>query len=205
MKKIFAILLVLTMALSVFALAGCGDNGDGGEVDNTDHKLEAIKTALSATDPASTDIEIKAVTTLGVTLEGEYNVTYNSDGSATVEYSYDKLNEAGSDELVSRVDGYATIAQDGTVSGDISATVAGAATKSFNLDPAKLKSYSAEEGSLVAIIAAENVEALLGTAISGLVSDVTISMFANDGEITSVSLAYTHSLAGAVTVECVYN
>lgn len=207
MKKIFAILLALTMALSVFALAGCGDNG-GGDVDTTDHNLEAIKAALSATTPASTDIEINAVTPLGVTLNGEYNVTYNSDGTATVEYSYDKLNtfEGGPvGELVSRVSGTATIAQDGTVSGDVSATVAGAATKSFNLDAAKFKSYSAGEGSLVATIAAENVEAVLGIAISRLASDVTISVFANDGEVTAVSIAYTDSVAGAVTVECVYN
>ena len=206
MKKIFAILLALTMALSVFALAGCGDNG--GDVDTTDPKLEAFTNALSATKPQSTDIEIKVVSGLGITLEGEYNVTYNSDGTATVEYSYDRLNtfeDGPVDELVSRITGTASIAADGTVSGDISATVAGAATKSFNLDAAKLKSYTAGEGSLVATIAAENVGAVLGTAISNLASDVTISMFANGGMITAVSIVYTDSVAGAVTVECVYN
>ena len=121
MKKIIALLLALTC---VFALAACGDEPDptptpdGGDNTNTYEDLAPFTAAIAASNPASASINVAQTSTqFNVTMNGEYDVVYNEDGSATVEYSYDKYNEITDDttEVTTTVTGTATVDKDGNV------------------------------------------------------------------------------------------
>ena len=118
MKKIIALLLALTC---VFALVACGDDPaptpDGGDTPNYEN-LAPFTAAIAASNPASASISVSQIATqFNVTMNGEYDVVYNEDGSATIEYSYDKFNEITDEttEVTTTVTGTATVAADGTV------------------------------------------------------------------------------------------
>ncbi len=194
MKKIIALILALTCML---ALASCDGAG-------ADHKaLEAYKTAVDETSPARATINIVYTDlALNVTLNGSYQVEYNEDGTATVNYEYDKLNgiDSGSDEMVSTVSGTATVKADGTAEGDVDAKVTAATTVKINLDPAKM-TYSVARGILTASVKAADTEAVLGVNLG---SDVSMTMTVSDsGKIGSVSYNYL-TANGTASVVCFY-
>ena len=195
MKKIIAILLALTL---LFALASCkGDNGP--TVD-----IESYKTAISNTSLKSAHIEITAKNDFlpEHPLTAEYNVTYNDDGSATINYTYMVYNEIGAEttDITTTIPGYATISADGVVSGDVSATVSSAAGVNFNLDLGKMAA-SEDHGILRATGSAADTEAVLGGAIG---ADVVFTLTVANGTVTGATINYT--LDGvAYEIVCTYN
>ena len=101
MKKIIALMLVVGC---IFAFASCnlipgfgtGDSGgDTGKVDNSEG-IAAIQSAIDASAPDIAEISVVLDSSLG-TLNGEYDVTYNEDGSAIVNYYYELFNSFGDD------------------------------------------------------------------------------------------------------------
>ena len=89
MKKIIALMLVLSC---VFALGSCKRKNKD---EAPDIDAEAIATFQAKIDASMPETAIVTVTLKSAleTLESEYNVTYNQDGTATVVYTYEKLNE----------------------------------------------------------------------------------------------------------------
>ena len=194
MKKIIALILALTCVL---ALVSC----DGGSADHS--VLETYKAAVDATVPSRATINITYTDTkLGVVLDGNYLVVYNADGTATVNYEYEKVNEidSDSDELVSKVNGVVTVKADGTVTGSIDKKVTAATVAKINLDPAKM-TYTVTRGILTAKIAAADVSAVLGVDIG---ADVGMTMTVSDaGKIGSISYNYA-TASGTASVVCFY-
>ena len=195
MKKIIAILLALTL---VFALASCNKDTTP-SVD-----LEPFKTAIANTTLSSAKIEITAKNDFlpEHPLMAEYNVTYNDDGSATINYTYMVYNEITSNttEITTTIPGYATISADGVVSGDVSATVSAAAGVNFNLDLAKMAATE-DHGILRATVSAANTADVLGGAIG---ADVVFTLTVANGTVTGATINYT--LDGvAYEIVCTYN
>lgn len=191
MKKIIALILALT---AVFALVSCDDSADHSA-------LEPYKAAISATEPTRATINVSYTdNALGVTLDGTYVAEYGEDG-ATVTYEYEKINEIGaSDEMVSVIKGTVTVADDGTVDGDIDAKVSAATAITINLDPSKI-TYSIARGILTVSVKAADTEAVLGVAIA---ADVSMTMTVSDGgKIGSVSYSYA-TANGVSSVVCFY-
>ncbi len=195
MKKFIAVLLALTL---VFALASCRKD----EAPSVD--LEPFKTAIANTSLTSAKIEIIATNDYlpDHPLSAVYNVTYNDDGSATINYTYMVYNEIGAEttEITTTIPGYATISADGVVSGNISATVSAAAGVNFNLDGGKMAA-SEDHGILNATICAADTEAVLGGAIG---ADVVFTITIAGGTVTGATINYT--LDGVdYEIICTYN
>ena len=197
MKRIIALLLAL---LCVFAFASCATTPEGPTTDGS-ASIADYNTAIAATTPAGARVTVTYENTAPeITLEGQYDVVYNVDGTATVTYSYEKLNSIGADEMISTVEGTAEVGADGTVTGDLDKTVTAAATKKMNLDESKM-TYKISMGALDATIKAADTESILGVALP---SDARLLMrITSDGKIGSFSILYTTSWGNA-SIVCIY-
>ena len=202
MKKIIALFLSV---VCVIGLVSCG--GGATTTPPKEDPLKVFTEALSLADPKSATIETSLESqSFGVTLEGVYEITYNEDGTATVAYEYDQLLEINDDtpddaELVYQVEGSATIAQNGAVSGDVSDQVAAVAGVKLNIDASKM-TYTVSSGLLSATVKAADTAAILGAAISYDVS-FTLSLTA-EGAVSAITVSYT-SAQGPVEIVCLYN
>ena len=204
MKKIIALLLALTC---VFALVACGDDPaptpDGGDTPNYEN-LAPFTAAIAASNPASASISVSQIATqFNVTMNGEYDVVYNEDGSATIEYSYDKFNEITDEttEVTTTVTGTATVAADGTVTGSVNSTVTAATAIKVALDGAKLGDYTVEAGALIAKVSAADTAAIIGVAIS---ADVTLTITIANDKVATMTISYETNL-GPAEIVCAYN
>ncbi len=198
MKRIIAIILAFAM---LFALASCGQKGDGTKTVD----LTEFKNAVSATAPTAVKVEVTQKNDFlpDVPLTATYNIEYASDGSATVNFEYTLYNEIDEEEtdLTTTYTGAASIAPDGTVTGDkVGGTVTSVASVNFNLDESKMTS-TASLGILTARIPAANTAAILGTAID---ADVTLTLSTANGVVVGATLSYT--LGGSeYEIACTYN
>ena len=188
MKKIIALLLVLGCML---AFVSCFNNNPNNKEDDSD-AIPDIQAKIDATAPLGADITVVFKTALG-DLNGAYDVTYNEDGTATVDYSYEKFNEFGADnasnEIKSTVEGTVTVAADGTVVGDIGSSDAlNAVSFDLKLDANKLDSVSVNAGTLIATVKAANTEAVLGVALN---CDAQLTVSTGTNGVTSMTVAYT--------------
>ena len=202
MKKIVALLLAL---VCVVGLAACGDTTEeqGG--------LDEFVAAIAAADPtAATLTTAVSSNTFGLTLEGEYTINYNEDGSADVTYAYEQLrqideNTAVGDSIKQTLTGAATVAADGTVtvtSGDgaVGGQVTAVAGIKLNLDGSKM-TYTVSSGMLTATVKAADTSAVLGTAIA---SDVSLVVTVAGGMVSAITLVY-NTQDGQAEIVCVYN
>lgn len=200
MKKIIALLLILATA---FALAACrGKDPDPVGTSDGSATVADYNEAISKTNPSVVTIRTTFENTApAATLEGEYVVTYNVDGTATIVYEYDVLNSIGADEMVSKKQGTAQLLADGKISGSIDKTVAAAAVGKIALDEKKMD-YDISMGTLNAVIKAANTKAVLGIELG---SDATLLMrITNDGYIGSYSISYSTS-AGNADIVCIFS
>lgn len=204
MKKIIALLIALACVL---ALASCSlvqpDNGGSGAVSDGTATLEDYTAAIAATSPTSMTIETTLVNkTPAVTLNGNYTVTYQVDGTAAIVGSYEKLNEPTQSEFKSLVVVDCEVSSGGKVTGDsVDKTVSAAAVNKIKLDAKKI-SYEISMGTLNVTISAANTESVLGVKIN---SDVKLIMrMTNDGKIGSYSINYS-TASGDASVVCMYN
>lgn len=199
MKKIIALILVIGC---VFALASCNliSGNNGGNTNDNKGTVAEIQSAIDASAPTKAKITVNLDSSLG-TLNGAYNITYNEDGSATVNYSYEQFNLFSED--ATKGGEKTTISDTVTVSasGEINKPIHGAAAVEavsfdINLDESKLASASVVAGVLTAKVEAANTEAVLGVAIG---SDANLSITTGAGQITSAVITYTTE-SGPVTI-----
>ena len=194
MKRIISILLVAVMLL---LLASCQPAG----VD-----ISEYQNAIVATEPTAVRVTVTLDSAVfsGVVLNSAYDITFNGDGSATVEFEYDVVNDTSSesDEFISVKTGSATIAADGTVTGDnVPASVVAGAKLAINLDQSKFKSMIEARGILTVEILAANTEAVLGFKVD---ADASLELRITEaGTIGSASLNYTDA-TGAVAIVVAY-
>ena len=194
MKKLLIVLLAFAC---VFSMAACS-GGDGETV-----SVAKFKNAVAATRPSSVEITTKLETAIG-DLEGEFDIDYNEDGSATIDYDYEKFNElgAGVTEAKSNVSGTVTLNSDGSYSdgGTLVGNVSTAAGFTLSLDVAKMKNAEVSGNTLTATIEKANTKAVLGVEMP---ADVTMVLTKNDTAIVSLVITYTLE-AGPVTITCSY-
>lgn len=185
-RLVIAALLVLAMA---FAFTSCG----------SDDEVLVFAEALAKTAPAEAKVDVSVETALGI-LNGTVTTTYNEDGSAVIDYSYEKFNEIGSDDEKSTVKGQITCDKNGTYSGSVSGTVDTAISVKIDLQSKYLKNVAVSEGVLSAIVKAENTAKVLGVQIN---SDVKIVLFKVEDTISAFTLIYRDE-QGAVSIACEY-
>ena len=204
MKKILALLLVVS---SVFALGSCKLFKKDTTEDETPKFDAEVVAAIQAKIDASAPVSANVTVTLASSLDdvkGEYNVTYNADGSATVEYYYEKLNsfDENSDEYKSSFSGTTTVSADGTVTDELGGTASvEAITFDINLDPAKIYDATVSAGVLNATVKAENAAAVIGVDVK---ADVNVVVTYGSAGVTSVAISYV-SAAGPVEIVATYN
>ena len=172
----------------------------------TDHTgLSSVQSAIDSSAPKSADINVEFNSTLGK-LEGEYDVVYNEDGTATVDYTYEKFNNFDADTAVrdgvtSEFSGTVVVAADGSVSGLDGVASVEAVTFELNLNPDKISSYEAGSSILTAKVPASNTASVLGVAID---ADVELVVTTGADRVTSVVMTYALT-NGTVTITAVYH
>lgn len=197
MKKILALILVVGC---IFAFASC-DLFSGTETPDDSYAIPDIQAKIDASAPKGADITVTFKTTLG-DLNGSYDVTYNEDGTANVDYSYEQFNTItdGSSELKSTYTGSVTVAADGSVSGTLSTEALNAVSFDLKLDESKLSNVAINAGVLSANVKAADTAAVLGVALD---YDVQLTVVTGTNGVTSMTVAYTANL-GAVEIVTLY-
>ena len=213
MKKILAIALIIGC---IFAFASCsgivpdigGNNNSNNNVDNEGNtqSVEAIQQAIDESAPKSSGIDVKYTTEIG-TLEGSYDVTYNSDGSATVNYTYELFNKF---DPSNPTQGNKTVYTDTVTvkaNGELDKVINGVAAVeavSFDieLDEDLLDSCIISASVLKATVKADNTLDVLGVEIG---CDVNITISTGNGRVTSVVMDYTTDDDAHVEIVAVYN
>lgn len=190
MKKILALILVLTCAFTLFA---CGK--DDGPV-YTEEAAEFI-TAFGATTVTTLKVTVAADTAEG-TLTSVYTTTYNSDKSSTMTYEIETIPGVDSTEDKEVLTGTITCDANGNYSdgGAVSGKL-GATGVKFDFDSDKIKTFSIDGNVLAITVPAADTEAVIGYAID---SDALVTVTKADGKITSIALSYT-----GVSIVCKYN
>ena len=182
MRKIISFALVIVGAFSLFSCSMFGGNNSG---------EAAFESAISNTDPSRVVAEVVTRSALGE-LNSSYDVVYNDDGSAVINYSYEKFNKIGEgaeNELKSTVTGTITKNADGTYSGtdvDVSGVAAGISLNIAAIDK-DAKSINGSGDVLTATVVAADTEAVFGSAFS---EDVVLKVTISDGVVTLVTLTY---------------
>ena len=193
MKKILALILVVSC---VFALGSCKLVGKifGKDVNEetptlTDADIAPIQAKIDASVPETADVTVNFKSTLG-TLESAYLVTYNTDGSATVNYTYEKFNQIGEGkDLITAVSGETTIGANGELTNAPEGIAAvEALTFDIALDASKLHSATVTSGILNAVVKAENTLAILGVNL-GVDAKIVISI--GTLGVSSIAISYT--------------
>ena len=208
MKKILALILVVSC---VFSLGSCklvkkifGKDDETPVVNATD--ITPIQEKIDASVPETATVTVNFKTALGE-LNSKYIVTYNTDGSATVNYTYEKFNAVGeADTAKTQLEGETVISATGELSTPVQGIAAvEALTFDINLDPTKIYSATVTSGILNAVVKAENTLAVLGVelgvdvnlvvTVGALgISSVAISYVTEDGTVEIIS-TYTYYVA----------
>ncbi|MBQ7363022.1 MAG: hypothetical protein IJW48_01085 [Clostridia bacterium] len=162
-------------------------------------ELREYSEALGASAPVAATLESSLDTELGE-LGAEYIATW-SGGALTVTYTKDKLAEltpsSTPGSLLTKEEGTATVAADGTVTGTVSTLVVNVLTCKIILDGEKI-TYTEANGELEFTVTAENTETVLGVDIG---YDVKAKIKLSDESVESISLAYTAD-SGEATMTC---
>ena len=192
MKKILALILVVSC---VFALGSCKlvKKIFGKDVDDAPTANEAdiapIQAKIDASVPETANVTVNFKSTLG-TLESAYIVTYNTDGSATVNYTYEKFNQVGeSKDFKTEFVGETTIGANGELTNAPEGIASvEALTFDITLDASKLHYATVTSGILDAVVKAENTLAILGVEL-GVDAKLVISI--GTLGVSSISISYT--------------
>ena len=204
MKKLLALLLMLTLA---FALVACGDDPvDPVDPEPTPEEIFAAKvnefsTAVAATSPTTSTITVKSENADYGELNATFNVTYNEDGSITVNYSVDRLGESIDEDFIVTETGTVTCDKDGNyVSGtDFSGTVSAPTVFTINLD--LFENIRIEGASLFGKVSAANTAAAIGVELD---TDANVVVVKNAGKITAMVASYEKN-GTTVTINCNFN
>lgn len=203
MKKILALILVVSC---VFALGSCkfvkkifGKDPETPVVNAED--ITPIQEKLDASMPETATVTVNFKSNLGE-LNSTYVVTYITDGTASVSYTYEKFNTIGESENVKDVFTGETVVG---ATGELTTPVEGIAavealTFDINLDSSKLYSATVNAGILNAVVKAENTLAVLGVELG---VDANIIVTVGTLGVTSVAISYTTE-EGAVEIISTY-
>ncbi len=190
MKKILSLVLIICCMLTVCSCSFINDKLGKGDAGAT-AGIGAFETAIENTNASGVEVKSEVETTRGK-LTSEYSVSYKNDGSATIEYKYEKFNRIGEGEgEKSVIEGTVVRAADGTYSGDVpegldlSSVTASAA---LNLDPVKDAAEINESGDVLKVaVSAANSSEVFGSAFS---RDVALEIFIANGVVSQMKITF---------------
>ena len=192
MKKILALILVVSC---VFALGSCklvkkilGKDVDDAPTAN-EAEIAPFQAKIDASVPETANVTVNFKSTLG-TLKSAYLVTYNTDGSATVNYTYEKFNQVGeSKDFKTEFTGETTIGANGELTNAPEGIASvEALTFDITLDASKLHYATVTSGILDAVVKAENTLEILGVEL-GVDAKLVISI--GTLGVSSIAISYT--------------
>ena len=199
MKKILALILIVGC---IFAFASCDLLSGKDNTPTAD--VSSVQKAIDESAPVSAKITVVLNSQLG-DLNGEYNVSFNDDGSATVNYSYELFNEFNVDSIEqgfkSTYTGVVTVSADGELSEEIGG-FASAEAVSFDiaLDESLFETVSVESSVLRGTVKADNTYDVLGVALD---YDAELVILTGSGRVTSIVINYVAE-SGPVEITATY-
>ncbi len=179
MKKIISLAVVLCCLVALVACSGS--------------PTSPFESALAVKGFTKATITQVTETALG-DLTGTFTVTYNEDGTATIDYEYEQWNDftSSSTELKSTVTGSVTRQADGTYSdgkgfnGSADEITAGFA---INLESIRESAtVSADGNTLTVTVPADSTEAVLGVNLG---FDAELKVVIAGGVLSEVVVSYT--------------
>lgn len=193
MKKILSIIIVIScLAL----MCSCSMINSAKRAVGLGPKVSDFEEAMANTNASSVIINITSKKSLG-TLNTSITVYYKADGSAIINYSYEKFNAIGegeADEIKSTIKGTVTRNADGSCSEAVDldfSTIA--AYPVIDLSEFSKSAKINDSGDVLEVkIPASRTEAVLGTAIN---EDVNLKMTLKDGAVGFVELNYASGSA----------
>lgn len=194
MKKILSIILLLSCLLCVCSCNAVDKVKDKISGDDSDAEVDAFtkfENAIAAASASAVDIDVVTSTALGE-LKSEYEVIYNADGSAVINYSYQRFYEFGegpADEVIKTVSGTVYRDKNGNFSDtngvDVSAVTAAAA---YDISAFKSTAVINEAGDILTVtIPKANTQGVFGSEFTG---DVQFEMILIGDKLASMTLTY---------------
>ena len=194
MKKLLSIILLLSCLLCVCSCDPVNDVKDKITGDNSDTEVDAFtkfENAIAAASASAVEIEVVTSTALGE-LKSEYEVIYNADGSAVINYSYQRFYEFGegpADEVIKTVTGTVYRDKNGNFSEtngvDVSAVTAAGA---YDISAFKSKAVINDAGDVLTVtVPKANTQGAFGSEFA---SDVQFEMILVGDKLASMTLTY---------------
>ena len=173
-----------------------------------DDGINVIKEFIKNSSLTSSGVTTSLDTGLAMEpMRGEYSLTFNSDGSVFITYSYDVFTDSGdwidSSDPYKTVEGEASVDADGNITGGVTLQILNTGSLKFNFT-AENAVASTEANNITLTVKAADTEAALGFACP---TDVTIEFTVSTEGIDSLVLSYTLDMSGTkvpVTVSAVY-
>ena len=218
MKKLLAMLLVLSSIFCIFSCNNGNTNDDGDDNQGNNHTnapeipvseggvsfAEFVAALSSMSSVKTSSVKTTFISEGKGQLESVFNIAYNSDGSATVEFTKDRYGDLSADEDMIVTEGpfVAQCDKNGnyTLDGELAGNVIASGAYALNLDQYKLNDARIEGNVLYATVFSTDTEAVLGVKIAATVS---ISVVVQSGKIASLSAEYTKD-DNQVKVKCDY-
>ena len=194
MKRIISVILIVACLSMLFSCSLFGFSSKNFE--------EAMKN----TSPSKVTITTSTTTAGLGTLSGNYNVTYNSDNTATIKYDCELWTEiptdgsAFSNEVKEKFSGTVTRDASGVYS-DASFVEDVELALSLNVGAIQESTISVDGKTLTATVAKADTEAVFGVAYN---FDVQLSIVRGESAIERITLAYTTG-NNEVTIKCEYD
>ena len=176
MKKIISLAVILCCLV---ALVACGS------------PTASFESALAVKGFSKATITQTTETALG-DLTGTFTVTYNDDGTATIDYEYEQWNDftSNSTELKSTVTGSVTRQADGSYSdGKGFNGSADEITAGFAINLESVRDSATVDGSTLTVtVPADSTEAVLGVDLG---VDATLTVVIAGTTLSEVTVSYT--------------
>ncbi|MBO7196136.1 MAG: hypothetical protein J6V80_02260 [Clostridia bacterium] len=200
MKKLLALLVIIScLLLSVSCTPTTPEIpvSEGGV-----SFAEFVSAATATSSPKASVIETERQSDKG-TLTAKIEISYNTDGSSVIEYTYDRFGSIslGEDFIVTEsetvsCDKNGNYSDGGAFTGNVIASGA----YSLNLVESKLRDARIEGNILYATVFSYDTAAVLGVNLG---TTVLITVTVNNGKIDLVSATYNKG-ADKISVECEY-
>ena len=194
MKRIISVILIVACLSMLFSCSLFG------------FSVKDFEKSMEKTSPSEVTITTKTSTAGLGEINGNYNVTYNADNTATIKYDCELWTEIPTDgsEISSEVKEKIS----GTVTRDASGVYSDARfvedvelALSLNIGEIKDSTISVDGKTLTATVAKADTAAVFGVAYD---FDVELVIVRSENAIERISLAYVVG-ANAVTIKCEYD
>ena len=140
-------------------------------------------------------------------MTGEYNLTFNTDGSISITYAYDVFTDSDSwtdlTDPYETAEGTASVDSEGVIVGGVTERIVNTGALKLNLNSDKV-TYRSGEGTVSVTISKENAAECLGFECD---SSVSLTFTLTSGRIDALTISFSEAMGSVkvpVTVEATY-